>query len=108
MLRWKHSAMLVRAFAPANQGKCTVYTTMEPCLMCAGAILLSEIARMVWVVNDSKCGALREYVSQPRYADLFAKLTLTETPDSQLASRMRAKLAAWFAGQGWDNQRWLE
>ena len=93
---------------PASKGNCTVYTTMEPCLMCAGALLLSEIARVVWVVNDPKRGALRDYVAHPGYADLFAKLTMTETPDPQLAVRMRAQLAAWFARQGWDNQRWLE
>src|SRR6266699_945769 len=33
---------------PSYRGKCTLYTTMEPCLMCTGALLLATIARVVW------------------------------------------------------------
>src|SRR5262249_2455484 len=38
---------------------CTLYTTLEPCLMCSGAILHARIACVVWVKDDDIHGALR-------------------------------------------------
>lgn len=38
---------------------CTVYVTLEPCLMCAGAILQSRIHRLVYALDDPKAGAVR-------------------------------------------------
>jgi tRNA(adenine34) deaminase len=35
----------------------TIYVTMEPCPMCAGAIVLSRIPRLVYGVEDPKAGA---------------------------------------------------
>lgn len=35
---------------------CTVYVTKEPCPMCAGAIMLSRIARVVFGAPDAKSG----------------------------------------------------
>jgi tRNA(adenine34) deaminase len=35
----------------------TVYTTVEPCFMCAGALLHARIRRVVWGVRDEKFGA---------------------------------------------------
>lgn len=31
---------------------CTLYVTKEPCVMCAGAVVLARIARVVWGVDD--------------------------------------------------------
>ena len=39
--------------------RCTVYATLEPCSMCAGAILQSRVARLVYGANDPKAGACR-------------------------------------------------
>jgi tRNA(adenine34) deaminase len=36
----------------------TLYVTIEPCLMCAGALYWSKIARVVYGANDEKHGAL--------------------------------------------------
>lgn len=38
--------------------QCTLYSTLEPCLMCAGAILQARIARLVYLVPDPKFGAV--------------------------------------------------
>lgn len=38
---------------------CTLYVTLEPCLMCAGAILQSRIPRVVYGARDAKGGAVR-------------------------------------------------
>ena len=35
---------------------CTLYVTVEPCVMCAGAIAWSQAARVVWGANDPKRG----------------------------------------------------
>ncbi len=35
----------------------TLYVTLEPCAMCAGAIIHARIARLVYAVDDAKTGA---------------------------------------------------
>jgi len=35
----------------------TIYVTLEPCIMCAGAIVLSRIKRIVFGAEDTKNGA---------------------------------------------------
>jgi len=36
---------------------CTLYVTLEPCIMCAGAIIHARIARVVYAASDPKGGA---------------------------------------------------
>ena len=38
---------------------CTLYVTLEPCPMCAGAIVLARIPRVVYGADDPKGGAVR-------------------------------------------------
>ena len=38
-------------------GECTLYVTVEPCSMCAGAIVLSRLKTVVYGVQDIKTGA---------------------------------------------------
>ena len=44
----------------------TLYVTMEPCVMCAGAIVLARIERLVFAARDLRFGAIR---SKFRLAD---------------------------------------
>lgn len=37
---------------------CTMFVTLEPCLMCAGAILQSRISKLVYGAADPKAGAV--------------------------------------------------
>ena len=37
--------------------ECTLYVTLEPCPMCAGAIINARIPRVVFGASDEKCGA---------------------------------------------------
>ena len=37
--------------------ECTLYVTLEPCPMCAGAIVNARIPRVVFGASDTKCGA---------------------------------------------------
>ena len=47
---------------------CTLYVTVEPCVMCAGAIAWSQAARVVWGADDPKKGYRRysETVFHPK------------------------------------------
>lgn len=48
---------------------CTVYVTLEPCIMCAGSMLNARIDRLVYGATDPKAGAIEslyEVVSDPR------------------------------------------
>ncbi len=43
--------------------ECTLYVTLEPCPMCAGAIINARIPRVVYGAGDQKCGAVRSVCS---------------------------------------------
>ena len=43
--------------------QCTLYVTLEPCSMCAGAILNARIPRVVYGASDQKFGACRSVCS---------------------------------------------
>ena len=38
---------------------CTIYVTLEPCTMCAGALVLARIERLVYGCDDPKAGAIK-------------------------------------------------
>ncbi len=38
---------------------CTLYVTLEPCTMCAGALIQSRIKKLVFGASDKKAGAVR-------------------------------------------------
>lgn len=42
---------------PIDRKRITVYTTMEPCLMCYGALLISGIEKIVYAYEDAMGGA---------------------------------------------------
>jgi tRNA(adenine34) deaminase len=37
--------------------RCTLFVTLEPCAMCAGAMIHSRLARLVFAASDPKAGA---------------------------------------------------
>ncbi len=46
-----------------------VYVTLEPCAMCAGAIVLARVARVVFGASDPKagaCGSILDVLAEPR------------------------------------------
>ncbi|WP_096438089.1 tRNA adenosine(34) deaminase TadA [Alteribacter populi] len=49
---------------------CTLYVTLEPCPMCAGAIVQSRLHRVVFGASDPKagcCGTLMNLLDEPRF-----------------------------------------
>ncbi len=49
---------------------CSLYVTLEPCAMCAGAILHARIVRLVYAANDPKAGACGSVLSVMNHAAL--------------------------------------
>jgi len=73
---------------------CTLYVTLEPCAMCAGAIQHARIARLVYGARDPKTGACGSVV------DLFAEARLnhhTVVNGGVLADRCGRLLSDFFA-----------
>ncbi|MCE9593333.1 MAG: nucleoside deaminase [Planctomycetes bacterium] len=58
-----------RALGAARLVDAEVFTTVEPCFMCAGALLHARVKRVVWAVRDPKfggCASLGHVLSDPR------------------------------------------
>ena len=69
-----HAEMIALTAAAAFVGDwrltgCTLYVTLEPCAMCAGAVVLARIDRLVYGADDPKagaCGSLYTITADPR------------------------------------------
>lgn len=58
-----------KAVGQAQLNDCTLYVTLEPCAMCAGAIVLARVGRLVFGSWDDKagmCGSVGDIVRHPR------------------------------------------
>lgn len=76
--------MAITAAAQTLGGKylkdCTLYVTMEPCLMCAGAIAWSQVSRVVYGADDPRRG--------------FQGLTVTDKPILHPSTKLQGGLLA--------------
>ncbi len=75
---------------------CTLYVTLEPCAMCAGAIVLARLERLVFGPADPKAGACVTLYSIPTDERLNHRATITQ---SVLADACAALLQDFFAAQ---------
>jgi tRNA(adenine34) deaminase len=74
----------------------TLYVTLEPCVMCAGAILHARVARLVYGAPDPKAGAAGGAI------DLFGETRLNhhcEVQGGVLADDCAAVLRSFFVGK---------
>ncbi len=67
-----HAEIEVLRAAGAKRGDwrmsdCTLYVTLEPCPMCAGAILAARVGRVVYGAKDAVAGALGSVLNLPRF-----------------------------------------
>jgi tRNA(adenine34) deaminase len=75
---------------------CTLYVTLEPCAMCAGAIMHARIARVVFGARDPKTGVAGSVI------DLFAETRLNHHASvvgGVLAGPCGALLSSFFAAR---------
>jgi tRNA(adenine34) deaminase len=75
------------------QGGCTLYVTLEPCAMCAGAILHARIARLVYAAPDPKAGACGSVLSVMNHPALNHRV---EVVSGVLASECSEMLTGFF------------
>jgi tRNA(adenine34) deaminase len=74
----------------------TIYVTLEPCPMCAGAITLARVPRLVYGAADPKGGAVGGVI------DLFAEPVVNHRPaveEGLLAEESAALLASFFSAR---------
>ena len=57
---------------------CTLYVTLEPCPMCAGALVWSRIDRIVFAVPDEKAGACGTLFNIPQNENLNHRVELIQ------------------------------
>jgi tRNA(adenine34) deaminase len=94
-----HAELLALQRAAAALGSwrvlgATLYVTLEPCAMCAGAIVLARVARVVYGAVDPKAGAAGSVL------DVLAEPRLNHRPVVEagpLADESAALLRAFFA-----------
>jgi tRNA(adenine34) deaminase len=83
-----------RALGNYRLPDCALYVTLEPCPMCAGAIMQARIRRLVYGAADPKtgaCGSVVNLLAEPR---LNHQTTMTS---GVLAEECRALLQRFFA-----------
>jgi len=56
---------------------CTVYSSVEPCIMCAGALMLARVDRLVYGASDPKFGACGSLYMIPRDSRLNHRMPVT-------------------------------
>ncbi|MFO7898178.1 MAG: tRNA adenosine(34) deaminase TadA [Planctomycetota bacterium] len=66
-----HAEMIAITQAAESVGgwrleRCTMYVTLEPCAMCAGAVVLARLPRLVYGAADPKAGAVGSLYDIPR------------------------------------------
>jgi tRNA(adenine34) deaminase len=96
-----HAEMLALTQAEQSVGDwrltdCTLYATKEPCPMCAGAIVHTRLARVVFGAGDPKGGAAGGAMNLLQFPTLNHRCEIT--PGVRL-EECRALLQNFFAGQ---------
>ncbi|WP_435006690.1 nucleoside deaminase [Tundrisphaera lichenicola] len=85
-----------RALGSWHLESCTIYVTLEPCCMCAGAINLSRISRLVYAASDPKAGACRSLFRMLDDRRLNHRISQTS---GVLAEESRKLLSSFFQKQ---------
>lgn len=96
-----HAEIMALRAAATQRGNyrlpgCTLYVTLEPCAMCAGAIMHARISRVVFGAHDPKTGAAGSVV------DLFAESRLnhhTSIVGGVLGEKCGSLLSGFFAAR---------
>ena len=85
-----------RATANYRLGGVTLYVTIEPCAMCAGAMIQARVARLVYGADDPRGGAVRSCFSVLEHAALNHRVEVTA---GVLAEECGAAMKAFFAAK---------
>ena len=80
---------------------CTMYVTLEPCPMCAGALVLARTDRLVYGCDDPKAGACKSLYNIVQDERLNHRLDVTS---GVLAEQCRQQLRQFFAKRRIENK----
>ncbi len=80
---------------------CTLYITLEPCPMCAGALVHARVKRVVYGTADDKAGAAGSVMQVLRHPQLNH---LCQVTAGVLAAPAKAQLAEFFAARRKPNE----
>ena len=75
---------------------CTLFCTIEPCAMCAGAMIHARLSRLVYGAMDSKAGAARSVLDVINHPQLNHKMQVTAGVLEEECSRL---LKTFFAAK---------
>ncbi len=74
-------------------GDCTLYVTLEPCAMCAGAVVAARLGRLVFAADDPKAGAVGALYDIPRDPRLNHQVAVTRGVGAETSAEL---LRNWF------------
>jgi tRNA(adenine34) deaminase len=88
-----HAEILALRQAAASRGDwnlddCTLVVTLEPCVMCAGAVLQSRIGRLVYGAWDEKAGAVGSVYDVIRDRRLPHRIEVVAGVDAEASARL--------------------
>jgi len=88
-----HAEIVVLRAAAAAVGNyrlngCTLYVTLEPCAMCAGAMIHARIDRLVFAAADPKAGAAGSVLSVVNHPQLNHRMQVEQGILSEEASEL--------------------
>ncbi|MFD1738147.1 nucleoside deaminase [Bacillus salitolerans] len=86
-----------------NRYKCTIYTTVEPCPMCTGAILFANITRVVWILNDPNFGGFRSFKEANLFEKKLTKVSMLAQPFEDLAIAQCELMENWEKNRNRNN-----
>lgn len=81
----------------------TLYTTLEPCLMCLSTALVHHIKRIVWLINDYWSGGTRCYTQDALYLR-YNQCELIHRPVPPLNQQIIPLLRTFYGGK-WPPER---
>lgn len=93
-----HAEILAMRSAASQRGHwrlhdCTVYVTLEPCPMCAGALVNARVGRLVYGAPDPKAGAIESLFALATDVRLNHRFPFTSGVEHEAS---RARLQAFF------------
>jgi tRNA(adenine34) deaminase len=96
-----HAEIIALRQAGANLGNhrlgaCELFVTIEPCAMCAGALVHSRLKRVVYGADDPKAGAIHSVLEVLNHPRLNHR---TEVRGGVLAGRSAELVQSFFRGR---------
>jgi tRNA(adenine34) deaminase len=89
----EHAEIMALNYACEKKGRwrlsdATLYSTLEPCIMCAGALLLARIKHVVFGAHDPKFGALESLFSLSNDKRLNHRFSYKAGVESEKSAQM--------------------